>query len=182
MSICSQNVCSRFWCPSTTPLPTERSDGFRRNFLLRTSNRIAITQPKLQTDSPKIANKLGKPQMGVKNVSGELGGGTSYKVCCPKPLLEASESETTFKWDWSALCPFPLRKMTGCAQTEGGEHVTTGGGPKPSPEFSTRLCRSLTNRINVNLETSEAVLNLYSDEGMFPFLLCGAQKKNLVEN
>ena len=31
------------------------------------------------------------------------------------------------------------------------------------------------------LETAETVLDLYADKGMFPFLLCGAHKKNSLK-
>ena len=51
------------------------------------------------------------------------GGGTYYRV---RP------SKTNFgglrTWDWSGLCPFPLKKMTGREQTEGGKRIVGGGG------------------------------------------------------
>ena len=67
-----------------------------------------------------------------------LGGEAYYRVHSPKP-----------KWDWSGLCPVPLRKITGREQTGGGTYQRWGG-PEPfwggvlwhvfpSPEFSTPL-------------------------------------------
>ena len=60
------------------------------------------------------------------------------------------------KWDWSGLCPFPLRRtMTGREKGRGNRII--GGGVQnrfwggvlwyvfPSPEFSTPFCFSLTN-------------------------------------
>ena len=31
------------------------------------------------------------------------------------------------KWDWSGLCPFPLRKMTGCEHMGSGNRIIGGG-------------------------------------------------------
>ena len=74
-----------------------------------------------------LGNRKGR---GGQNVSCDFGGGNPTR-------------------DSDGLCPFPLRKMAGRGQTEGGEyHSRAGGEPKtvsgeglwhvfPSPEFST---------------------------------------------
>ena len=75
--------------------------------------------------------EFGKRQMGGgQNGSCNFGGrgGQSFSsVRPPKPVLEGSER----KWDWSGLCPFPLRIITGREQTAGGgKRIIGGGGPK----------------------------------------------------
>ena len=62
-----------FFVPLKPPTSNQQSDGFPLEFLLkgpqtdiqRTSNRIANTQPKLRTNSPKIANKQSYEEAGV---------------------------------------------------------------------------------------------------------------------
>ena len=71
----------------------------------------------------------------------------------------SAPSKTSFgdlrKWDWSGLCPFPHRKMTGREQGGVGNRIIGGGVQNhfwggvswyvfPSPEFSSRLCFPLT--------------------------------------
>ena len=51
-----------------------------------------------------------------------FGGAPHYRARPPKLVLEASG-----KWDWSGLCPFPPKKMTGRGQ-RGGTYCGWGGG------------------------------------------------------
>ena len=54
--------------------------------------------------------------MGGKTYRAIWGGGGN--------VLWSAPSKTNFgglrRWDWSGLCPFPLKKITGCEQRGGG--------------------------------------------------------------
>ena len=69
---------------------------------------------------------LGKSQMGGRNVSCDFGGGGGRTI-------ERALHQTGFgglrKWDWSGLCLFTLRKMTGV--NKGGRSYHRWGCPKP---------------------------------------------------
>ena len=86
--------------------------------------------------------------MGGQNVLCDFGGGGGRTIEC---ALQ-NQFGGLRKWDWSGLCPFPLRKMTGREQMGGNRII--GEGPNrfwgrgfmvcsPPPEFSTPLCFSL---------------------------------------
>ena len=92
--ICSQKFCSLFWWPLTPP-PSQNSKvmHFLLNFFRRPSNRIANTQPKLQTNSLKIANKQNYEQTGVSDLYRANGRGGFWVANCCWPPLPAPEKK-----------------------------------------------------------------------------------------